>query len=57
MQMIVAEMTIGLKYIRKIFGIRYKLNTSVITRPKDKGKAQTKSQVKMLLNYKTLGRI
>ena len=48
------EIVADLKYIGKIFSIRYGLNTDNITRPKDNNKALAKSEMKMVSDYKVL---
>ena len=50
------EMAVNQEYIKKLSGIRYKLNTCNMTKPKDKDKAQTKGQAKIVYDYKFLGR-
>ena len=49
-------MTTGPKYLKEVFGIRYKLKTGVMTSLKDKDIVQAKSQVEMISDCKALNR-
>ena len=50
------KIAINPKYIRKVFSIRYRLNTVNIIRSNDKYKAQVKNKIELVLDYTTLSR-
>ena len=50
-------MAIVPEYIRKIFSIRCRLKTGVMTKSKDKNKAKAKSQAKILSDYRAWSKI
>ena len=51
------EIATNQKYIGKISGIRYKMNTDTIIEPKSKDKSQAEGQIKIALDSKALSRI
>ena len=44
------------EYVRKVFSIRYNLNSGDIMRPKDEDKAKSKGQVEKVSDYRALSR-
>lgn len=50
----VAKMAINSKYVREVSNIRYRLNTSVTTNPKNKDKAQARGNIEMAIKSRRL---